>query len=67
MFHLDQLQISIANSSMFSETNLFNLSFDTKLDGLSQFEVPLVIPKVWLPEVPFVVAANTCNTTVFWF
>ena len=23
-------------------------------------DVPVVMPKVWLPEVPFVVAANTC-------
>jgi hypothetical protein len=28
--------------------------------------VPVVIPKVWLPEVPLVVTARICGTGPFW-
>jgi hypothetical protein len=31
-----------------------------------QPEVPVLIPNVWLPNVPFVVAINTWGAMFFW-
>jgi hypothetical protein len=31
-----------------------------------QPEVPVLIPNVWLPNVPFVVAINTWGPMFFW-
>ena len=51
----DPREMSFATTSRFASTKFFVP--EASAPG-PQFEVPVVMPKVWLPNVPFVVAAR---------